>query len=294
MSKFGSTQELYARIGEHLQKLKQDTLQVEDFENLLLDARELYERAQILRYKAFERHASGEKVVAIPEASEQIELLVHQNTPHVEDETPSASTPKDTEQIIVSDDEPGFEFALFGEIADAVIPENSPKKEQEDSNNRDRQQEEEKTTEPLSVPDSKEDNKVEVHQPDVVSDTPKTEYHAKVVEVRVQEHKITSSSGGSLLDKFASNHSSRLADQLKNSRIASIASSLNLNDRIRFAKNLFAGNSETFNSAVQLLDAQNSKMEAFALLGEYAERFNWDQDDKNTMDFYELVERRHA
>jgi hypothetical protein len=69
---------------------------------------------------------------------------------------------------------------------------------------------------------------------------------------------------------------------------------LTLNDRIRFAKNLFAGNADVFNSAVQLLDSQKSLMDALQLLGEYSERYQWNQEDKITMDFYELVERRYA
>ena len=299
MSKFGSTQELYARIGEHLQKLKHDTLQVEDFENLLLDARELYERAQILRYKAFERHVSGEKVDTISLTQEPVETPITLETKETENAELRVSIPKDTEQIIVASDEPSFEFALFGEVSDVPTHKNDLKVDLNES------ELQEKLLEDSNI-DAAEDNKisseepVEIVKPEILSDIPKTEFHSKVVEVRMEEQKITTTGGGSitssgsLLDRFASSQSSRLADQLKNSRITSIVSSLNLNDRIRFAKNLFAGNSESFNSAVQLLDAQNSKMEAFALLGEYAERFNWDQDDKNTMDFYELVERRHA
>ena len=73
-----------------------------------------------------------------------------------------------------------------------------------------------------------------------------------------------------------------------------MVSVLTLNDRIRFTKNLFDANSDTFNAAIQLLDAQKSVAEARDLLGQYASRYEWDLEDNNTIDFYEFVERRYA
>jgi hypothetical protein len=63
MSKFGSTQELYTRIGSQLEKINNQPVGVEEFEVLLNDTRELYERALVLRYKAFEKYKSGDRSI---------------------------------------------------------------------------------------------------------------------------------------------------------------------------------------------------------------------------------------
>jgi hypothetical protein len=81
---------------------------------------------------------------------------------------------------------------------------------------------------------------------------------------------------------------------LKKSKIESIVSALTLNDKIRFTKNLFDGNADTFNAAMQLLDAQKSISEARDLLEQYASRYEWNREDSNTVDFQEFIERRYA
>lgn len=281
MSKFGSTQELYTRIGSQLEKINKQLVGVEEFEALLNDARELYERAIVLRYKAFEKYKSGEKSMA--QDVEQIVVVeppIQEVQPEIElvEEPQNHGVPTDVEQLIIPEEEPGFEFALFGEIP-----------------TKDEVQSEETVTD--FVPESIV-SKPEVIIPEVIekeeANTPVSgiDVTTKIVEVRVEE---TTVSGGSLLERLSSSsQSSRLADQLKKSRIPSIPAYLTLNDRIRFAKNLFTGNADVFNAAVQLLDSQKSLMDAMQLLGEYSERYQWNQDDKNTMDFYELVERRYA
>jgi hypothetical protein len=283
MSKFSSTQELIVRISANLDKINSSEVKVQDFEDLLVETRELYERSLVLRFKAFEKHLAGESLNVHVTSNEFSESTINAKTFHVEGMKESEKQiPADSENFVLSNHESGFEFALFGEIhpqeesltpdLDGVIdlpiqelplPQNTKADNQEVAKNKDAEQ---------------------------IVNTPTLE---AVREIPVDFNKPIS--GGSILDKLASNsQSNSLADQLKNTRISSIASSLTLNDRIRFAKNLFEGNSETFNSSVQLIDSQNSLNDALELMRQYSDRFNWNQEDKNIMDFYELVERRHA
>jgi hypothetical protein len=306
MSKFGSTLEIHARIGEVLNKLKSDKLEIDEFENLLDHARELYERLLILRYKAFEKYASGQ---ALPNTDDDLntnlsDQLSQKQTdlgsPSKEDQSLS-HVPKDVEQLIVDSDDTDIEFALFGETLDSVdLP----------LFGMDFKQDETKTIEKEDLPVIQEDQiiptasiqnqtEIPVIQEDQIIPTAsiqnQTEISVNTTQSQSGSNDSKSHTGGSLLDQFSnSSNSNRLADQLKKSRIESIAVTLTLNDRIRFSKNLFGGNSETFNASVQLLDAQKSMMEALELLRQYSERFHWDQDEKTTMDFYDLVERLHA
>jgi hypothetical protein len=281
MSKFGSTQELYTRIGSQLEKINNQPVGVEEFEVLLNDTRELYERALVLRYKAFEKYKSGDRsIVQDLSQLEPLDLGNQEGQLEIDltKESQIPAVPKDAEQLVITEEELGFEFALFGEI---------PNKEKAHS-------------EPFVselVPEHK------AHEPEKIipevtekkeatSSLSSFDAKEKIAEVRVEDK---TASRGSLFDLLSSSSQpSRLADQLKKSKIPSIPAYLTLNDRIRFAKNLFAGNADVFNSAVQLLDSQKSLMDALQLLGEYSERYQWNQEDKITMDFYELVERRYA
>jgi len=287
MSKFGSTRELHARIGASIDKLSSTKLEIQEFEVLLDEARELYERLLILRFKAFENHVSGKPLPVAIEVEEsptdRLEVVQEISDTSSQIEEPVKHVPHDAEQLIVDNNEPSIEFALFGETTIEEAPSLSTEKLVEKNH-------EEPASQEIVIPEVPTE---EVVTPVVVQSRPELSVTTTRVEVRVEEHKIQG--GGSLLDQLSTgSQSNRLADQLKKSRIESIASTLTLNDRIRFSKNLFGGNSETFNAAVQLFDAQKSMMEAMELLRDYSERFHWDQDDKTTMDFYELVERRHA
>ncbi len=244
MSTFGSNLDLHNNIGQALDKLNSGELSISDLDALVGNSRELYERMVILRYKAFENQVHGAKTTTIP-------VIEYKPEPIKED-------------IVVPDEPPAIEFALFGEM---------PERTNE-------------TTEKQPIIENMVEETKVVIQP-------------TTQEVNIQENKPSvnqTSTGTSLLDKLAtnSNSSGRLGDQLKKSRIESIPGALTLNDKIRFTKNLFDGNSETFNAAIQLLDAQKSMLEAKDLITQYASRYEWNMEDKNALDFYEFVERRYA
>jgi hypothetical protein len=252
MSTFGSNLELHEKIGNSLNKLTNSELSILELEELLGFSRELYERILVLRFKAFENQVHSEQHVTLPKLEEPKQPVV--------------------EELIVPDEPPAIEFALFGEIHDDVVPTISTSFA-----------ENEVVLEKNEAPKIVEEQKAILEKQSIVP------------EVKHETRANQTPSGTSLLDKLStSNASNRLGDQLKKSHIESLMAVLNLNDRIRFTKNLFDGNSDTFNAAIQLLDAQKSIAEAQDLLSQYATRYEWNIEDKNTLDFYEFVERRYA
>ena len=256
MSTFGSNLELHEKIGDSLNRLSKSELSVQELEDLLACSREFYERILVLRYKAFEKQVHGDTV--IPASIQEDEVLPAK------------------EEVIVPDEPPAIEFALFGEISDEVPI---------------------KMEEPLSIKEPIANSAEIIVDKPAVFESPKIEntVSPSVEESKPQVIPQQAPTGSSLLDKLASNNTSnRLGDQLKKSHIESILSVLTLNDKIRFTKNLFDGNSDTFNAAIQLLDAQKSLTEAKDLLNQYSSRYEWNSEDKNTLDFYEFVERRYA
>lgn len=253
MSTFGSNLELHEKIGNSLNKLTNSEISILELEELLGFSRELYERILVLRYKAFENQVHSEQHVTLPKLEEPMQPVV--------------------EDLIVPDEPPAIEFALFGEIHDDVVP---------------------------TISTSFSENEVvleknEAPKPIVEEQKSILEKQSIVPEIKHETRATQASSGTSLLDRLSTgNSSNRLGDQLKKSHIESLMAVLNLNDRIRFTKNLFDGNSDTFNAAIQLLDAQKSVASAKDLLSQYATRYEWNNEDKNTLDFYEFVERRYA
>lgn len=249
MSTFGSNLELHEKIGKALEKITNGELSVHELENLSELSRELYERIVVLRYKAFENQVK----VEVP----QLHSVVKPTK----------------EELIIPDEPPAIEFALFGDI-------HGGSKETPD--------------EQLDVIDSIDEPNTTVEST-VIVQAIQIEVE-KISDESKQHSSITqTTSGSSLLDKLSNNSSSnRLADQLKKSRIESIIAVLTLNDKIRFTKNLFDSNSDTFNAAIQILDAQKSIVEARDLLSQYASRYEWDLEAKNTIDFFEFIERRYA
>ena len=111
MSVFGNNEELIAKIKTQFGLIKSKGLSAEEFENLLNDTRELYERVLILRYKSFEQRV-GKPTVSedtkpesnkvVEEVTVEIEKTIEVIEEKVEDE----------------ESEESFAFSLFGEIED--------------------------------------------------------------------------------------------------------------------------------------------------------------------------------
>ncbi|GEM_PF-2873481 len=257
MSTFGSNLDLNKNIGKALNQLNHGELSLTELEDLLVLVREQYERIVALRYKAFESEVKGDFKVG---------------------ETPLQDTVvvPAQEEIIVPDAPPAIEFALFGDFQERKT---------------DDVQEVIVSTQDIGEDEEEE----EVNEEKVFIKTTHIEIE-KIAEESSRNQSISqTTSGTSLLDKLSTGPSSnRLADQLKKSRIESIVSALTLNDKIRFTKNLFDNNSDTFNAAMQLLDAQKSISEARDLLEQYASRYEWNREDANTLAFEEFIERRYA
>ena len=120
MSVFGSNEELVEKIKTQVSQIKKKGLNAEEFENLLKETRELYERILILRYKSFEEHTGKqEKIVPSEPKKEQIE-------PEVIEET----VPEAKEEI---QEEEAFGFSLFGEIEESVEKETQTEEEPEET-----------------------------------------------------------------------------------------------------------------------------------------------------------------
>lgn len=125
MSVFGSNEELVEKIKTQVSQIKKKGLNAEEFENLLKETRELYERILILRYKSFEEH-TGKQDKIVP-ADVPANPKQEQTEPEVIKEI--APEPNDVE----NQEEEEFGFSLFGEIEENIEKEKPIEKNLEET-----------------------------------------------------------------------------------------------------------------------------------------------------------------
>jgi len=64
---------------------------------------------------------------------------------------------------------------------------------------------------------------------------------------------------------------------------------LSIGDRFRFQRELFNGNGEEMSSVLNRINQLQTVEEAHAYL---QSKYNWDNDDLNVVEFYQLIYRR--
>lgn len=259
MEKFKSIPELIQSLNQLALRINKGSVGLEEFETTLRDARELYERLVILRYKAIEdRNLMGmstseqkaeDKVEEAPESTEELPLAAKQislidSIEEIAREAPPVSEPKKPEP---KDPKP----------AESVAPKTSPKPENV----------EERANENAAPRKKEEESKS--RKSDVI---PPANVQAK----KMEEMPDT------------------LADKLGQSRIDDLTVAIGLNQKFQFINELFDGDADTYRKAVQTLNQCDSQEEALQLVkNEWMNPYNWDEEDKVTLTFLNLVERRY-
>lgn len=254
MEKFKSIPELIQSLNQLALRINKGSVGLEEFEVTLRDARELYERLVILRYKAIEDRnlmgmsssgsTSENEVEEPPQSTEEIPLAAKQislidSIEEIAREAPPAPEPKAPEPPKPVAKEPG-----------------PPAEKVKDS-----------------APEKKEPKKAE--EPD------KPKRSAVIPPPNVQEQKR---------DEMPDT----LADKLGQSRINDLTVAIGLNQKFQFINELFDGDADAYRNAVKTLNHCDSLEEAKQLVkNEWMKPFNWDEEDSLTLTFLNLVERRY-
>jgi hypothetical protein len=307
-----------------LEKLESGQLSPEDMELLVEDAKELYERMVIMRYKIYETNVLG---VSAPVVSASIRQ-------------PEIETPIDLFGAIDLGSEPEFEVTFAND--DPII-------------------EEEKVSYPLELDDEEETEEEEVIENSFASvDEPEDEEEQEEEEttensfdsVDELEEEDEQEEEGSFLDQDESSLSDELveATEFNNSDILeedeeaqnvnpepfieetpievpqtnyepqfsadqpiwmaemeanirdnrsifpleTLAGAFTLNEKLQFINELFDGSSDDFSSSVKQLDQLANMDAARNMLAELSQSFNWDTESEIVEDFLYKICRRHA
>lgn len=271
----------------HLQngvdKLESGHLSPEDMELLVEDAKELYERLIILRYKIYETNVLGVKEPVISASLRQ----------------PEIETPIDLfGSMAEPSPEPEFEVTFANgeeehheqETQEEVIEEKIVEEEEEVFD--DEQEEEEEIVD--EVEEEVEDEIVEEVEEEIVDE----EVFEEVFE---EEQEVEEAPAQPWEPQFSNDQPIWMAEMEANIRdnrsvypLESLIGAFTLNEKLQFINELFDGSSDDFSNNIKQLDQLATMDAARNMLAELAQTFNWDTESEIVEDFIFKICRRHA
>jgi flagellar biosynthesis GTPase FlhF len=266
-----------------VEKLESGHLSPEDMELLVEDAKELYERMVILRYKIYETNVLGVKEAVISASIRHTEIetpidlfgSIDEPTPEPAFEVTFASGQSDELNAAVFNDE--LEDNLEEELEEAHIEE---------------EQEEEEHIEEQEV---EEEEQIEEEQEERIEE--KEEDRIDDEEEELIEHAAPSN----WEPEFSGDQPIWMAEMEANIRdnrsvfpLESLIGAFTLNEKLQFINELFDGSSDDFSSNVKQLDQLASIDAARNMIAELADTYTWDTDSEIVEDFMYKICRRYA
>ena len=266
-----------------VEKLESGALSPEDMELLVEDAKELYERMVILRYKIYETNVLGVQEPVISASIRQTEI-----------ETPIDLFGSIDEPTITP--EPEFEVTFANGEADT---------QEEEIVNEEWQEEEEVEEIEESIQTFEEPIQEEVEEVE------ESILEEEEIEEPIQEEAVANQENISFEEEteattpwepqFSADQPIWMAEMEANIRdsrsvfpLESLIGAFTLNEKLQFINELFEGSSDDFSTNIKQLDQLASMDAARNMLAELAQTFNWDTESEIVEDFIYKICRRHA
>ena len=273
MSSFDTKDSLLESVNSLFHSLNKGELSVNELETLVNQTRELYERAIVLRHKAYEKNVvkNLEPHILVP-LEEAIETPI-ENVPEIISETIDKQ-----ENITVKEfEQPTFDmsFSLFDELE-------SESKPLEDANEEVIIPENVQMTETVVEPIVEIKEEIAVVEP--------------VVEVVISSEPVKVASQGpkDAFDKMLEVSDNSLGSQLMAKKLDSLTGAFGLNEKLQMTHELFNGSSESFYQAVQLFDTLDNFSQAKDVLNKFKEEFSWNLETTLVTEFVQKIARRYA
>ena len=267
-----------------VEKLESGHLSPEDMELLVEDAKELYERMVILRYKIYETNVLGVKEAVISASIRHTEIetpidlfgSIDEPTPEPAFEVTFASGQSDELNAAVFNDE--LEDNLEEELEEAHIEE---EQEEEEEHIEEQEVEEEEQIE------EEQEERIEEKEEDRIDDE--------------EEELIEHAAPSNWEPEFSGDQPIWMAEMEANIRdsrsvfpLESLIGAFTLNEKLQFINELFDGSSDDFSSNVKQLDQLASIDAARNMIAELADTYTWDTDSEIVEDFMYKICRRYA
>ena len=289
-----------------VEKLESGHLSPEDMELLVEDAKELYERMVILRYKIYETNVLGVKEPVISASIRQTEIetpidlfgSIDEPTPAPAFEVTFANgEPTDS---ALNDEETSTDEDLFEEedqevLADEVQEEESIEEDTIEEEAIEEELLEETIEQELFEEEAIEDETIVENLFEEVEEDQTNE--EETIEEVVSEQAAPSS----WEPEFSGDQPIWMAEMEANIRdnrsvfpLESLIGAFTLNEKLQFINELFDGSSDDFSSNVKQLDQLASIDAARNMIAELADTFSWDTESEIVEDFIYKICRRYA
>lgn len=297
-----------------VEKLESGALSPEDMELLVEDAKELYERMVILRYKIYETNVLGVKEPVISASIRQTEI-----------ETPIDLFGAIEEPTIAP--EPEFEVTFANGESEILDQEASTEQWQEEEEEveelilekeeveqpilevdaveepiqavEDHILEEEKEEEQL-LEEEEIEEPIHTFEKPIPDEAPFQEEIEEPIQTFVDPIQETEAPTP-WEPQFSADQPIWMAEMEANIRdsrsvfpLESLIGAFTLNEKLQFINELFEGSSDDFSTNIKQLDQLASMDAARNMLAELAQTFNWDTESEIVEDFIYKICRRHA
>jgi hypothetical protein len=261
-----------------VEKLESGHLSPEDMELLVEDAKELYERMVILRYKIYETNVLGVKEAVISASIRQTEI----ETPIDLFGSMDEPIPAPAFEVTFANDEPS-ESTVGDE--EATLEEDLFEQEED----------EEEVIEEEVIEE-------EVIEEETIVENLFEEIEEEASEEETLEEVVTEQAAPSSWEpEFSGDQPIWMAEMEANIRdnrsvfpLESLIGAFTLNEKLQFINELFDGSSDDFSSNVKQLDQLASIDAARNMIAELADTFNWDTESEIVEDFIYKICRRYA
>ena len=331
MATFKSKEELLKAIEAGFEAINQGTINLEQMDELVNSARDLYERTVIIRHKSLELLVANQPVNFEKDVHETVapvvehatptfateELIVDEPLTPIEDETPilvANDVVEDksefTSSFSVQDKEDGFAFDLFetpsedepqnlfaGEVVEETFVQEDPIVEIH--------VEEPEVEMPKAIHEIMQENISEFSVEAILEEEELAEselstntFSEPTIENPVAETPVftpnteTPTNGDSSFFNAYNTIASNPQARMVAPKIDSLTGAFGLGEKLMYIRELFNGSSDTFNQIVDVLEQKNSFDEAKQFLSGIATENNWNLENQATVDFVNKVERR--
>ena len=252
--------DLGSYLTEKLKELEDGSLNINALEKLVEDARELYERLLIVKYKAYEKYGEPQNTDISTQMKES------PSTDQIEEETQITNEIKEesfdftgiTEKEV---EQPSFDFSTA---------ENIETKEEEE----------------VQIDIVEEETKSEAIEVETSNETADL-----FKEIHVEKHEEEDEN--SLNVQLKTEEELSLRKKIQNSPIADLKSEISIAKKFEYITFMFDGDNANYEAAIKSLNECNDGEEAKNRLNDYSTKYNWDLENKSIIKFVELVERRY-
>ena len=295
-------------IEEAINALKNGQLTEEELAHFVENTQELYEKAVVLRYKAYEEKVFGYSKPIVEAIIEPVlEETIIPTATQLEPETPAfefglfdtmeTSTEEEISEELV-EEEVSVEQEILNEEVEIPVSELPVELELEITPSSLPFEEEtslfnspeiiDETPEIFKNEMADEEDEEEQFEAFVSSEEYSTEPYLKVTEI-ASENNNTNSIHSSLLQI-----SSKVASPAGMMKLDTLIGSFGLNERLQYINELFEGSSEGFSDAIKTIDHSGDFNQAIDKIAGFANQHHWDLESETVEDFIGKVKRRHA